>query len=302
MKSVFGPINSRRFGRSLGIDLSPGVKQCNFDCLYCELAAKKAQEKMIEILPVEQILNELHMADFTGVDVLTVTANGEPTLYPHLYELIGEIKKNFSIKTLILSNGSRFGDEKTRAALLLFDIVKFSFDAGEERSFSRVDRPHKSLNLARMKDEIAAFSRDFRGQLVAEILFVKGVNDGEKNLKEICEFFSKIHVDRIDLGTIDRPPAHDFLPVSHENLKEIAEFLRQKIPHEISLPMRKSPQNSPQILKMHEILEILERRPLEVFEAKKMLGKNSGILEELLKTGEIFIEKVGENSFYRARV
>lgn len=93
MKTIFGPINSRRFGSSLGIDLSPALKQCNFDCLYCELAPSATTDKQIEVIEVSTIINELktHLND--KIDVITLTANGEPTLYPYLDELIDEINK-----------------------------------------------------------------------------------------------------------------------------------------------------------------------------------------------------------------
>lgn len=93
MKSIFGPVNSRRFGSSLGIDLSPALKQCNFDCLYCELAPSATTDKQANVVEVATIINELreHLND--KIDVITITANGEPTLYPYLDELIDALNK-----------------------------------------------------------------------------------------------------------------------------------------------------------------------------------------------------------------
>ena len=92
---IFGPIPSRRFGISLGIDLSPTKKQCNFDCLYCELEGAKTVEKMDEFPSVEDIIKEIQnsFSNHPKIDVLTLTCNGEPTLYPKLNELIDEINK-----------------------------------------------------------------------------------------------------------------------------------------------------------------------------------------------------------------
>ena len=93
MKHIFGPVNSRRFGLSLGIDLSTSTKQCNFDCVYCELTRLKPQQKQQTITPPQDILDQLEKAfiQYPKLDVLTITANGEPTMYPHLEELIQKI-------------------------------------------------------------------------------------------------------------------------------------------------------------------------------------------------------------------
>ena len=109
MKILFGPVSSRRFGRSLGIDLSPSKKQCNFDCVYCELDPKKAQEKQDEIISIDKIISEVKVMLEKNVefDFLTLTANGEPSLYPYLNELILSLRSIAKDKKLlILSNGT----------------------------------------------------------------------------------------------------------------------------------------------------------------------------------------------------
>ena len=106
MNLIFGPIPSRRFGVSLGIDLSPNIKQCNFDCLYCELDFAKTISKQTQVVSVKDIITQLKIAlqDHKNIDVITFTANGEPTLYPYLSQLIDEVDKiKGDIKTLILS-------------------------------------------------------------------------------------------------------------------------------------------------------------------------------------------------------
>ena len=81
---IFGPIHSRRFGVSLGVDLSPFVKQCNFDCLYCELAQSQTTQNQTNIVEVDEIIDALKEHLDEKIDVITLTANGEPTLYPYL--------------------------------------------------------------------------------------------------------------------------------------------------------------------------------------------------------------------------
>ncbi|HSR73679.1 MAG TPA: hypothetical protein VLL31_02455, partial [Sulfurovum sp.] len=113
MNIIFGPIHSRRFGKSLGVDLSPGKKQCNFDCLYCELDAAKTMDAYEEVVSIEEVTTALKTAlsEHGDVDFITLTANGEPTLYPYLSELIDVINTfKGSTKTLILSNAANIDD------------------------------------------------------------------------------------------------------------------------------------------------------------------------------------------------
>ncbi|MCJ7766447.1 MAG: radical SAM protein, partial [Thiovulaceae bacterium] len=129
MKTLFGPVYSRRFGVSLGIDLSPSHKQCNFDCLYCELAPAATVEKQSDTVPVESIITELKTAllEHKNIDEITITANGEPTLYPHLDALLSQIDMIKEDKeTLILTNSAALTDKDIFNTLLRFDQVKLS--------------------------------------------------------------------------------------------------------------------------------------------------------------------------------
>ena len=314
---IFGPIYSRRFGTSLGIDLSPKSKQCNFDCLYCELEGQRAQASMQEVLPLESIIKELEKKLTPNLDVLTITANGEPTLYPHLYELICAIKERIPphLKTLILSNGSRFGEPSVQRALLLFDIVKFSLDGAQEREFLRIDRPHKSLKLEQIKQGILEFSRLYKGELIAEILLVQGVNDTQSNLKELAQTLSQINPKRIDLSTIDRPPAYKSKPLDSASLTQIAEFFKAQLPHiPIALPTRPSQEDitsQPQenraqtqrISDLASLIDLIKRRPLEVHEAHAMLDEHTlPLLNDALENKQIFIQEINGLRFYTTRI
>ena len=239
---IFGPVLSRRFGRSLGVDLSPSVKQCNFDCVYCELHKAKPVDSMSKIVPYTQILEAIKsgLQAHKDICVLTFTATGEPTLYPQLYELINATKPLLPphIKTLILSNGTRFQAQKQ--ALMLFDIVKFSIDAAILSDFRKIDRPSKTLSLPSILRGIEDFSIDFRGELVAEVLLVEGHNDSEENLRSIAEFLRHIRVSRVDLGSIDRPSAYQVKAVSEEKLRWASKFF---VGLNLSLPKRVAPKS-----------------------------------------------------------
>lgn len=228
MKILFGPVSSRRFGRSLGIDLSPSKKQCNFDCVYCELDPKKAQEKQDEIISIDKIISEVKVVLEKNVefDFLTLTANGEPSLYPHLNELILSLRSIAKDKKLlILSNGTAVLDEDKFNALLKLDVVKFSLDSAVAKTFYRIDRALKNIDLEKMIEKMADFRARFNGDLIMEILVVKDLNDNEEEFEALNQALKKIMPLRVDLSTIDRPPAYAVKKVSEEKLLELSKLI-----------------------------------------------------------------------------
>lgn len=300
---VFGPVLSRRFGKSLGVDLSPSKKQCNYNCIYCELGKAKPIEHMEEVIKVEILISAIQNALnnlTTPIDVLTITANGEPTLYPHLLELIQSVKPFLKgVKTLILSNGSLFYEPKVQQALKEFDIVKFSLDAIDLKAFERVDKPY-SKDIDKILEGILSFSQIYQGQLVAEVLLIKGVNDSANNLKLIADFLKKINVARVDLSTIDRPSSFKAPKLSEDELLKCSLFFEGLC---VSLPKRTATQ-ADQAKKLiscgiDELLALISRRPLSAEEAPLILDPNAfKHLETLLNHKQITIKKVGSLEFY----
>lgn len=302
MQIVFGPILSRRFGVSLGVDLSPNTKQCNFDCVYCELQAKKPMDAQTHIIPPQTILNSIKKAleTHSDIQVLTFTANGEPTLYPHLETLIVQTKELLwaypNIKTLILSNGSLLYAQK--AALNHFDIVKFSFDSAINQKFKRVDKPSKTLDLEEIKQGIKSFAMQYHGELVAEVLIVDGINDDIESNKNTAAFLREVNTKRIDLSTIDRPSSHRVYPVSNEKLYELSALYDNL---NICVVVRKncSINIAQQELNNGEILELLKRRPLTHADCEILLTQASiKRLEYMCSIKQIQIKNIAGVSFY----
>uniref|UniRef100_UPI0018F16D7E radical SAM protein n=1 Tax=Helicobacter pylori TaxID=210 RepID=UPI0018F16D7E len=247
---------------------------------------------------IQNALNNLT----TPIDVLTITANGEPTLYPHLLELIQSIKPFLKgVKTLILSNGSLFYEPKVQQALKEFDIVKFSLDAIDLKAFERVDKPY-SKDIDKILEGILSFSQIYQGQLVAEVLLIKGVNDSANNLKLIANFLKKINTARVDLSTIDRPSSFKVPKLSEDELLKCSLFFEGLC---VSLPKRTATQ-ADQAKKLiscgiDELLALISRRPLSAEEAPLILDSNAfKHLETLLNHKQITIKKVGSLEFYCA--
>jgi wyosine [tRNA(Phe)-imidazoG37] synthetase (radical SAM superfamily) len=263
MSTIFGPVHSRRFGVSLGIDLSSSSKQCNFDCLYCELAPMQAITQQHDITPVATILSDLQYALtlHPNIDVITLTANGEPTMYPYLNELIDKIdalKKEK--KTLILSNSACLSDPIIFQALLKLDQVKLSLDAATPDIFQKIDRPADGIEISAIIDAIQHFSKIFNGKLFIEILFVSGLNDTIQEVMALNTALQNIKCERIDIGTIDRPPAYPVQGLEYPELYELSHYFDPSLP--IHIVSRTHTTSTPSFYTQEEILATLDKRPL----------------------------------------
>ncbi|EAH7654235.1 TPA: radical SAM protein [Campylobacter coli] len=300
MKILFGPINSRRFGRSLGIDLSPSKKQCNFDCVYCELEAQKPQAKQDEIVSVEEIVLEVQniLEKNISFDFLTLTANGEPSLYPHLEELISSLRKIAKDKKLlILSNGTAVLDQDKFNALLKLDVVKFSLDSAISKTFYRIDKALKNIDLEKMIEKMAEFKTQFKGDLVMEILVVKDLNDNEEEFVALNQALAKIAPLRVDLSTIDRPPAYAVKKVSEERLLELSKLITST---PVLLPKRHY-EGEKLNFNEEELLKMLHLRSQSEIDIENKLDKASQVLlDKLIKEEKVKILNLAGVKFYKA--
>lgn len=296
---IFGPIPSRRFGISLGIDLSPSKKQCNFDCLYCELEGSKTVDKMDKNPSVENIIKAIknNLEIHSKIDVITLTANGEPTLYPKLEELVDEINKiKKNIKILILSNGSTIYKKDIFNTLLKIDIVKLSLDCVSEKCFKKLDRINSSVETKKIVPAMCEFSKQTKNDLVLEVLFVKDLNDKEDEISLLYKSILLINPKRIDIGTIDRPPAYNVKPVSYEFLENIAEKFKNL---NINIVYKNRPK-SIQSFSQDEIIIMLKRRPLTKEDIENIFDNQSKkILEYLIKNKIVSIINSSGIDFYK---
>ena len=304
MNIIFGPVNSRRFGKSLGVDLSPQSKQCNFDCLYCELAPAKVTDAQSNVIEVQTIFNEIKRAleHYSDIDVLTITANGEPTLYPYLLELIDKINSvKGSTQTLILSNASTIADKKVQKALLKFDSVKLSLDCATQKCFRKLDRPGRSIDLETIKKGMLAFKEIYRGKLLIEILFVAGLNDNLDEITALNSFLLQLQPSRIDIGTVDRPPAYKIEPISYEKLYELSLAFDAALPIAIAAKAKGSVAQFDYT--KEEILNTIAKRPLTPEDIKTLFSaKSQELLNELLVDGKIEKCLLSGVIFYKVKV
>ncbi len=299
-KYIFGPINSRRFGISLGIDLSPDKKNCNFDCLYCELSVAKLSSKIEDEADAKDIIKELKLAldEFRDIDVITITANGEPTLYSHLKELVEEINKiKEDKKVLILSNASTINKKEVQDALMDIDIVKLSLDCATKECFKKIDRSMDDIDLEDIIEGMSSFAKRYKGVFVIEILIVKGINDKKEQIEELNRVLKEIQPDRIDLGSIDRPPAYSVEGVSEERLRELSSYFRD-LP--VNIVYKKEPKIKIDMDK-DELFHTLSMRSYSQMDVDLLLSKRAvSYLKELLDEKRIKKVDIGGVSFYQS--
>jgi wyosine [tRNA(Phe)-imidazoG37] synthetase (radical SAM superfamily) len=300
MSTIFGPVFSRRFGTSLGVDLSSSGKQCNFDCLYCELSPARAMANQHTTIAVETIITDLKeaLSKHPNIDVITLTANGEPTMYPHLDTLVDQIDTiKGGTQTLILSNSARLNDSNLFQTLLKLDQVKLSLDAATPDVFRKIDRPAKGIEIGTIIENITRFSKVYRGKLVIEILFVKGVNDIPNEVEALNRALLPIHCERIDIGTIDRPPAYPVEGLNYKELHTLSHRFDPKLPiHIVSRTHSAAVAGS---YSNEEILSTLDKRPLTSDDIDALFDADSKKrLENLLLQGKIaLIERQNINFF-----
>ena len=236
MDHIFGPVNSRRLGRSLGIDLFSD-KVCNLNCIYCEVGATdRLTCERSEYVPTEKILDEIDRY-FAGpgqkqkIDVVTVTASGEPTLHAGFGSILARLKEKTTKKIVVLTNGTTLMDAQVRRELAVADVVIPSLDAARDSSFRKIDRPAACVDLGAVIEGLVVFSHGYTGEIWLEILFARGINDDDADVQALQDVIARMRLDRIQLNTVVRPPLESFArPVGGERMRQIAATMEKNNP------------------------------------------------------------------------
>jgi wyosine [tRNA(Phe)-imidazoG37] synthetase (radical SAM superfamily) len=295
MKYLFGPVNSRRLGLSLGIDLLP-PKICNFNCIYCEVGPTTTFTcERKEYTPTADIIAEIDAFRAAGqqarpVDVYTITASGEPTLHTGLGRVIAHLKATVAKPVAVLTNGSLLFREDVRQELQQADIVIPSLDAAREESFRRINRPAQCADLEEIIAGLRLFAAGFRGELWLEILLAKGINDSPADLAALRQALTEIRPARVQLNTVARPPLEQFArPLTEKELTEIRRLLPGNV--EIIVDFRTRQREHERSARKAELLEMLQRRPCtesDICEALNLDGQSTArLLRELTENGDI---------------
>lgn len=228
MKYIFGSVPSRRLGNSLGVSPIP-ERTCNFSCTYCQLGrTKHMSNERKDFFPVQDILDEFkgYQEKHNNFDVVSVVGEGEPTLYAGLGELIVGLKKLTDKPIAVITNGAQLVNEDVRKELMNADFVLPSMDGFDRASFKAIDRPIGSIDFQEVIKGITQFSKEYKGQLWLEIMFIDGINTTEEAMAGFKEQLAQIDYDRLYLNTPVRPPAEkEIQPIPHEVVEKLANEL-----------------------------------------------------------------------------
>lgn len=270
MKYVYGPVPSRRLGISLGISPIP-KKTCNYSCIYCQLGRTNHMENERQMFfEVNDIMDEFDSVLKSNIafDVVTIVGEGEPTLYAGLGALIDEIKKRTEKPVAVITNGALLYDQALREELSKADIVSPTLDAFDEASFKKINRPHGTLSFKSLKEGLALFSHEYKGQLWIEIMLIEGMNDDIESLKKYGDMLKDIKYDKLYINTPVRPPAEaDVKMISSKTMALAVETLGG-----ISIDLLESEGFHSEIQDHFQaILSIIKRHPMNQFEIEGFL-------------------------------
>ncbi|MFW5989345.1 MAG: radical SAM protein [Desulfosudaceae bacterium] len=302
-KYLFGPVPSRRFGWSLGIDLLP-FKTCSLDCLFCQLG--RTTDKTItrkDFVPVAEVRAELDdwLAAGGQADYLTLSGSGEPTLHSEFGKVLQHLE-NQAIPSVLLTNGTLLNDPAVRQEAGRAKVVKVSLSAWDQSSFQRVNRPNPELTFERLLEGQKQFRDQFEGKLWMEVFLMPGINARPDEVEQIAAHVNSIGPDRVHLNTVVRPPAEDYAaPLSRERLTALTRMFKPEA--EIIADLGPS---ATQDVKADtdSILAMLRRRPCTMAQLGKSFGLHpneiSKYLGQLSRDQKIISTSEGTDVYYSA--
>jgi wyosine [tRNA(Phe)-imidazoG37] synthetase (radical SAM superfamily) len=303
---LFGPVPSRRFGRSLGVDLLPG-KICTFDCPFCEVGRTKILTlERREYVPTGDVISELEVWARSGekADFITLAGSGEPTLHTGFGRVLAAARGLQVARTALLTNGSLLELADVRSDAALADVVKVAFSAGDAPTARRVNRPHAGLSVERLSAGIGAFRREFDGELWIEVFVAAGLNDDPDVLRPVAEQVARWKPDRVHLNTVDRPPADRGVTAPpRARLLELAALFDP--PAELVCAAG-SGSSGGACADDDRIVRMLARRPSSPADVARAFGmalaESERRLADLRDRGEVVAEPAPDGIRYRGRV
>jgi len=210
---IFGPVPSRRLGRSLGINNIPH-KVCSYSCVYCQIGkAEKIQcQRMgyydpdVILRQVELKLKQLNTEDYP--EYITIVPDGEPTLDIQLNVLIQKLK-TLGFPVAVITNSSLINDVSVQEALFNADYLSFKIDSVIYDSWKKINKPHKTLKLESILSGVENFAKSYRGVLVTESMLLKEINDCNSEIEMLADFIQKIQPSVAYIAIPTRPTAFD---------------------------------------------------------------------------------------------
>ena len=307
---AFGPVPSRRLGRSLGINNIP-AKICSYSCAYCQVGRTVQMElKRRSFYSPQEIYREVKekvdSSESQGhdIDYLTFVPDGEPTLDINLGQEI-DMLRSLGIKIAVISNASLIWDESVRVELAKADWVCLKVDAQEERIWRRMDRPHRALEHEAILQGILDFSKDFKGVLATESMLLAGINDDASSLQAIAEFLEKADPDVAYISVPTRPPAEKWAKMpSEESINRAYQIFCARVKQVELLVGYEGDRFDLTGNVVSDLLSIAAVHPMRESAVRKFLQQAQEsweVVEKLIDQGQLVKTEYQGNSFYLRR-
>lgn len=301
---LFGPVPSRRFGRSLGVDLTP-YKTCSLDCVFCQLG--RTRHKTVvrrEYVPTAAVLAELEewlKADGRA-DYITLSGSGEPTLHSRFGEVLEFIRKNSTIPGALLTNGTLLNLLEVQDAASHASVVKTALSAWDQGTYNWFNRPYPKLRFDDLVEGQKDFRAQFKGQLWLEVFLINGMNTMVPDVQKIAALAKEIGPDRIHLNTAIRPPAEDFVAALPKERME--PLTRLFCPPAEIIGEYHSAYTTETRATQAMILSLLQRRPCSARQIAEIYGMHgndvSKYLGKLMRSRKIKAERRNASLYYSA--
>ncbi len=305
----FGPVPSRRLGRSLGINNIP-PKVCSYACIYCQagrttkLTATRESFYEPETL-VSAVVDRLRRSDPPETDYLTFVPNGEPTLDSNLGREISMLRAA-SIPIAVITNGSLMNRESVRQAVSAADWVSLKIDAIDQEIWRSINRPHRSICLNEVLQGMRRFAADFQGTLVTETMLVSRSNDSEGSLRRTAAFIAGLRPARAYLSIPTRPPARsDVTAPSEKTLAYAYQVFAETVTNVEYLIGYEGNAFSATGDAVRDILGITAVHPMRERAVQELLKRNGAswdLVLELIAAGELSSIDFGPHRFYVRRL
>jgi len=287
---VFGPVPSRRLGKSLGVN-NVFVKYCTYSCIYCQ-AGKTTNltiERTVFYEPETLVNAVIRVLENVGsVDYVTFVPNGEPTLDANLGMEIKMLKDVMDIKVAVITNASLLHRQDVRQDLSSADLVSVKVDTSVESVYRVLNRPHPELSLGIVLDGLQAFSEEFQGDLITETMLVRGVNDTVEDAVGLLNILQRIEPRTAYVMLPVRPPAEGWvLPPPADAVEAFLDVLRSGLGRNrvVLLGRLEPPHDFPRSAGsldgiLSHIRSVTHVHPLKLEYAVRLLVTNAGVTEE----------------------
>ncbi|MCK9573103.1 MAG: radical SAM protein [Candidatus Omnitrophica bacterium] len=303
MNYFYGPVPSRRLGFSLGVSITP-KKICTLDCLYCQLGktTKKTVKRFfyVDLIEFKKELTKI-INNNPKIDYISISGSGEPTLHKRLDKIIDTIKEttNNEYRVCVITNSSLLYKKEVRKELKKADLIIPSLDAATNKSFSRIDKPHKQIIFKKVVDGLINLRKEFKGKIWLEIMLLGGINDSLKEARIFKKIVAKINPDKVQLNLPIRPSGASIVLPDYERVKKIKKIIGKKC--EIVSSFYKAAQKKFSESAQEDITKYLNIRPATMRDLEKSVGLEKNVLakqiEKMLDLG-LIIKKIYNRKVY----